>query len=292
MKSVFKLTLFIFIFFFTGCISWNEGWKTKYQPTGQGDVKALLATASSFAETADTADKVKNVIAAYEKVIAVDPENYDALSRLGEFNHLYAYIYATEKDVKKEYYIKALQYCERAMYTNPEFRELIDKGESRQESFSTLTAREMHAVFYWYVAAGQYWTECLNPLSKLLNFNFARKGTNVLKKMNAIDPDWSFGLVHMAWGARHAILPGFMSGDVKKAADEFSRAINLGPDVIAHYYVRAKYLYVKTGNKEGFKKDLEYVIAADISKDKFNYAWSAGYKMKAKELLGQIDELF
>lgn len=292
MKTVLKLILASVLLLTSGCIAWDEGWKTKVQATGQGDVKALLASALALESSADSAEKVLNLITAYEKALAADPANFEALRKLGEFNHLYAYIYATDKKVKEEYYLKSLRYCERAMYTNTKFRALADQGKTVWECVDTLTVNEMEAMFYWYVAAGQLWTECYGSLSHLLNFRFPARGFVVLKRMSDINPDWGDGRIHMAWGAAYAILPGFMGGDEVKSADEFAKGIKAGPDLLVHYFVRARYLDVKKGDKEAFKKDLEYVIAADAKKAGHDYPWNVAYQKKAKELLAQADELF
>ncbi len=292
MKSIIRFILPAVLFLAMGCISWDEGWKTKIQPAGQGDVKALMASAAAMETTADSAEKIKNLVAAYEKAAAVEPENYDALTKVGEFSHLYAFIYATDKKVKEEYYLKSIHYCERAMYTNPKFRELADQGKPVWECADVLTSKELTAMFYWYVAAGQYWTECFNSLSHLINFRFPARGNTVLKKMSSLGPDSMDGRIHMAWGAAYAILPGIFGGDDKKSADEFAMAIKAGPDTLVNFYCRAKYLHVKTGDREAFKKDLEFVLAADIKKTPSDYPWNIGYKMKAKELLGEIDKLF
>ncbi|HPJ36046.1 MAG TPA: TRAP transporter TatT component family protein [Spirochaetota bacterium] len=292
MKVLIRFILLAFIISVTGCISWDEGWKTKVQTTGTGDVKALLASAASLEATADTAAKVKDVIAAYEKVIAIDPGNYDALAKAGEFAMLNGYIYAKNKKEKEEYYLKAINYCERAMYTNPEFKKLADKGKSAWECTDALTQKEMSAMFYWYVSAGQYWTECFGSFSHLLNFSLPGKVNAILQKMSDINPDTMNGRVHMAWGSFYAIVPGFLGGDMKKSEEEFSKAVKAGPDIFVNYYTRARYLHVNKGDKDAFKKDLEFIISNDISRNKIDYAWNFGYKMKAKELLAKEGELF
>ena len=292
MKTVIKIILPLFLLFASGCMSWNEGWKTEVKATGTGDIKALLTSAASIESTADFVDKVKNVIAAYEKVITIDPGNFMALNKAAEFAYLYAYIYSDNKSEKEEYYTKTLQYCERAMYTNPEFKKLADQGKPAWECASSLTSKEIEAMFYWYVAAGQYWTQCLNSFSKLLNFYWPSRANLILKRMTAINADWGNGRVHMSWGAFYSIAPGFLGGDMKKAEEEFAKAVQYSPDYLNNYFVRAKYLYVKKGDREAFKKDLEHIISTDIKKINFEYAWGAAYQMKAKELLGETDRLF
>lgn len=292
MKNFIKFILVAVLFLTAGCISWDEGWKTKVQATGQGDVKALLAFAVSLEGSADSADKILDVIKAYEKVIAVEPANFEALLKLGEFTYLYGYIYARDKKVKEEYYLKSLNYCERAMYTNPEFKKRADQGKTVWESVDTLGSREMGAMFFWYVAAGQSWTECHGAISHLLNFYWPGRTIKVLERMKTVKADWEYGRVYMSWGAYHAILPGFLGGDLDKSAEDFANAIRVAPDALNNYYVRARYLHVKNYDRAAFIKDLEHIRSADIAKLNYPYPWAAAYKMKAKELLSEIDKLF
>lgn len=292
MKSIFKFILTALLFFTLGCISWDEGWKAKVQGTGQGDIKALLASVTPLEASADSGDKVKNIIAIYEKINSIEPGKYETLSKLGEYTFLYSYIYVTDKKVKEEYYIKSLQYCEQAMYTNPEFKKLADQGKPAWECADVLTTKEMESMFYWYVAAGQYWTECHNSVSRLLNFYWPSRTKRILDKMTALDPNWQWGRVHMSWGAFYAIIPGFLGGDLKKSAEEFDKAIKVEPDALNNYYVRARYLHVKNGDREAFKKDLDFILSKDLKKINFLYRWGAAYQLKSKELLGEIDKLF
>lgn len=292
MKSLLRLLVLAVLLACTGCISWDDGWKTKVQSAGTGDVKAMLASAATLEAAADTADKVKAVLAAYEKIVTIDPGSYDALAKAGEYAMLLGYIYTSDTGMKEDYYLKSISYCERAMYTNPEFKKLADTGKHSWECADTLTNREMSAMFYWYVAAGQYWTECFGTFTHLLNLNYPGKGKRILSKMTAIDPDYFNGRVHMAWGSAYAILPGFLGGDMKKSEEEFAKAIKTGPDTMVNYYTRARYLDVKKRDKAAFKKDLEYILSSDPSKNKTDLPWNVGYKMKAKELLSEENKLF
>ncbi len=292
MKQVLNVLILAVLFSFISCISWDEGWKTKVEKSGKGDVKTLLNSAASLELSANSADKIKNLITEYEKIAAIEPDNYTALSKLGEFTHLYAYIYASEKDDKEKYYLKSIKYCEQAMYTNPEFKKLADQGKPAWECTKVLTVNEMEAMFYWYVAIGQYWTECFNPFSRLINFYWPSRAKKVLERMSEIQPDWKYGRVHMAWGAFYAIVPGFMGGDINKSAEEFKKAIQVGPDGLVNYYVRARYLHTKNGDQDAFKKDLEYILSKDIKKVDYEYPWAFGYQQKAKELLAKTNELF
>ena len=51
--------------------------------------------------------------------------------------------YSDSVDLKKEYYTKARQMCERGMYTNSGFKKLVDEGATIWDASSALTIREM-----------------------------------------------------------------------------------------------------------------------------------------------------
>jgi len=291
MKLIIKFVLLAVLFTTAGCISWDEGWKTKAKSSGQGNVKELLASAYALENTADSGDKIRNIITAFEKVTAVEPANFDALSKLSEYLFMYSYIYTNDKKERGEYYLKAIKYAEQAMYTNPEFKVLADQGKPVWEAVKVLTVKEMAPMYWWYMSAGQYWTD-QNSLKRLLNFYWTPRAKTVLERMTAVKPDWNYGRIYMSWACFYAIVPGFMGGDVKKSAENFDKAIKLGPDVLSHFVNRALYLHVKNGDKEAFKKDLNFVISSDLRKINYPYPWGAGYQMKAKELLGRIDKLF
>lgn len=292
MKVLIKIIILAAVLAVSACGSEEGGWKSVGPATATGDVKALMASAEPLYTTADTGEKVKDVIAAYEKILAIEPTNFEVLGRLGEFTYLYAYIYAADKKDKAEYYKKSVRYCERAMYTNPKFKELVDKGTPVWEAVNVLSEREFFPIFYLYCANGNYWNECLGTFSKLLHFQGVKRNKKLLDRMTAINPDAMGGNVHMLWGAAASIVPGYMGGDIKKAAEYFDRAIKINPDFMCHYYVRARYLHTKEKNREAFRKDLNYILAREYKKNLFPYVWFAAYKYKAKQLLDMENKYF
>ena len=64
--------------------------------------------------------------------------------------------------------------CERGMYTNSEFKKLVDGGAPVWDASSVLTNREMEAMDYWYSSLGLYFSECMNPVERILSLRIAR----------------------------------------------------------------------------------------------------------------------
>lgn len=274
-----------------GCMSWDEGWKAGVQAPGKVDVKGMMAAAIALENSADSGENVKKVIAAYEKVAAVDPSNFEALSKIGEYSFLYGHAYAANREEGDQYYLKSITWCEKAMYTNPEFKKYVDQGKTLWEAADALTARELAPMYWWYDSVGLYWND-LNAFSRLLNFSWPKRSNIILKRMRTIQPDWHQGRIHMAWGIYYCVLPGLLGGDVNKAEENFTRAVQLGPDALVNFYNRAKYLQVKKGDREAFKKDLEYVLSKNPRNSNYSYHWTVAYQKMAKELLAETDRLF
>ena len=111
--------------------------------------------------------------------------------------------------------------------------------------------------------------------------------------MTALNPAGFGGNFYNLWGGFNSIVPGYLGGDIKKAAEFFNKAISTNPDFLNHYYARARYLDVKNRDREAFRKDLNHILAVDISKKtSFPYHWGTAYKFKAKQLLDMENNYF
>jgi len=292
-KTILKTAVILFVAVLSpGCMSWEEGWKSVEQPSSKGDVKALLAEAEKKKSEADTKEKVLEFLKVYESVIRIEPGNYEALYNLGDFYFLVGYGYAADMKEKDKYYIKAARYCERAMYTNPGFKKLADAGKPVWEACGALTKNEMGALYFWYMAVGNKWKECQGFFGRLATWYWPSRAMKVLKAMTKIAPDWNFGNVQFAWAAFYSVAPGFLGGDLQKADEYFKKAIKAGPDRLNYPFVRAMFYHAKKGDREGFKKDLNSIIARDLRKIDYPYPWAVYYRKAAKEMLEQMDKYF
>jgi hypothetical protein len=276
----------------SGCMSWEEGWTRVEQPSAKGDVKALLAEAEKKMRDADTREKILDFLKVYESVIKIDPANFEALTYLGEYYFLTAYAYTPDVKEKEALYIRAIQYSERALYSNPAFRRLVDAGKPVWEACSALSKRETTPLYYWYFTVGNLWNDCYGMPGKLVNWRWPGRVMKALQAMTAIDPDYNRGNVTYAWAAYYAVAPGFLGGDVKKSDEYFAKAIRTGPDCINFPFVRAVYLSTKKGDREAFKSDLNSILGKDLRKIDYPYPWGAYYQRAAKEKLAQIDKYF
>lgn len=296
MKTRTKYTPLLFaaiVFLITGCLAWEPGWKTAQAPSAKGDVAALLAKAARLVNEADSKENVQKAIDAFEEAVKIEPNNVTACRQLGLLYFLTAYAY-TEKPAEKEpLYLKALQFDERVMYANPEFKALADKGEPVWEACRVLTKNELYPMYRWYLAVGNCWNECYSPFGRLINFAWPGRDKKVLDRMTELDPNWYNGSVNFCWGAYYTVLPGCLGGDMKKAEEYWNKAIALGPHMTNFYVARATYFRVKGKDRKGFIDDLNRAASIDPRKaDSLEYPWAAWYRVKAAEMLKDADRYF
>ncbi len=272
---------------FAGCLSWEEGWKEVTGPVQKGDVGALIAKANLQIAGADNREKLEALIRTYEQVLEIDPNNYEALWSLGRYYILKGVTYVDTMKDKKDYFIKAARVCERGMYTNKEFKKLVDSGTPLWDASSVLTIREIEAMDYWYSALGWYYADCLNPVERIFNLHWVSRNKKILDRMMAIDPAWGGGHPYTAKASYYAVVPAFLGGDLKKSADYFEKADSAGAGWLYVKFSRAKFLHAKTGDREAFKKDLQWVIAQDPHKARSPYPWNVYFQKEARKMLAE-----
>jgi tetratricopeptide (TPR) repeat protein len=272
----------------SGCTSSEEpGWKSIKNLDRKGDVSGLIGQANRQIAEADTKEKVVDLIRTYEQVLEIEPANYEALWSLGRYYMLIGYGYSDSVELKKEYYIKAGQMCERGMYTNSGFKKLVDEGATIWDASSALTIREIESMYYWYAAHGNYFMECMNLAEKILSIRIAGGPKKMIDRMMAIDPAWGGGHPYTALAMYYAALPSFMGGDLKKASEYFNKADEAGAGWLYVRFYRAKILHAKTKDQKAFRKDLEWVLAQDPHKALSLYPWNVFFQREAKKMLDQ-----
>ena len=178
------------------------------------------------------------------------------------------------------------------MYTNGEFRKLVDEGSSLGEAAGALTRREADAMVFWVTGVSYYFEECLRGLGKLTGVRLIRKTETLLTRMAEIDPDYSNGVVHFSRGIYYLGLPEFAGGDREKSLELLGRAQAVGPDSLLIPWGRAKYFHLETRNRAGFESDLRWVLAQDPHRASGPYAWNVYFQRDAAALLAEIDRLF
>jgi len=297
MKSpcVRAMTLLLCVFpALAGCMSFRPEWNSTGSAAraASGAVDAELARAREASERAVDAGGLRAAMAAYEKVLALDAQDYEALVALADRSILMATAYTEDRDAKRELYDRAMRLGERAMYTNPEFRALAERGTRPWEACSVLTEREMSSMMVWMTALLYNFKECMSPPVRMLNIRWMTRLDPMLDRMEQLDEGWEDGAVPFTRAFYYFVVPPSLGGDRAKAAGSFARAVELGPDRMVVRWGRARFFDVLTKDREGFVDALQWVATRDPEACSDSPAWKAYVQRDAKALLQNADHLF
>jgi len=277
-----------------GCMSFKPEWNSTESAArpASGVVDADLAVAHEASQRAVDAGGLRAAMAAYEKVLAEDPRNYDALVTLADHSILMGTAYTEARDAKRKLYDRAMRLGERAMYTNPEFKSLADGGARPWEACGVLTEREMPAMMVWMNALLYNFKECMSSPVRVFNIRWMTHLDPMLDRMEQLDESWEEGAVPFTRAFYYFVVPRSLGGDREKAAGAFARAVELGPNRLVIRWGRARFFDVLTKNREGFVDDLQWVAARDPETCSDAPAWKAYVQRDAKQLLQKVDHLF
>jgi hypothetical protein len=175
----------------TGCVSWETTYPTA-TPTLTGDTgpEAALDEAERLANDAGNRALLEEAISAYEAIVEKRPANFRALSQLGQLTILLGAAYTEDAAEKGRLYKLAGDYNAAALYTNPEFRRLVDGGATLADATRVLGEREMNPMGFWCQSVFYFFKERLGTLGRIRNFAWIQEAQRVLTRMEEIDPDW------------------------------------------------------------------------------------------------------
>lgn len=178
------------------------------------------------------------------------------------------------------------------MYTNSDFKNLVEQGKTPWEAVSVLTDKELEAMFLWVTAILYQFKECMSLPTQILNIKMIQWIGPVLNHMKSIDRTWGGGAIQFSLSLHYGILPGYMGGSDELSSTYLQQAIEIGPDWLLGKWGRAKYFHVMQKNKTGFIEDLQWVIAQDPDLMKDEYAWKIYFQDDARRSLDEIDSYF
>ncbi len=291
-KKLHQAITIVTIIFISSCTSFKSGWKDNRTSVKSGDANLLLKKALELENKASTGIQVQELINALKLVVDADPQNHEALWRIGNYNILMGAAYCEKIKDKKYHYKEAIQYCEKAMYINRSFKGQVDNDVKIWDAVNQLDTNYTNAMGYWYTARFYYYKECLSKFGRLFNAKMVIKNNLVIARIDSLSPNWVGGGNYFSRAIYLIAVPEKFGGSKTKAAEEFEKAIKVGPDFLVNRWGRAKYLYRLVGNKEGYVNDLKWVIAQYPHNSGNTYPWNVYFQNQAKLMLSEVDVVF
>ena len=196
-----------------------------------------------------------------EKALSLEPENFEIALLLSRAYHFEAYYIETDQSQKDSLFMMGARLAIQIVEQSAAYQETITtvQGDSMVKVTAALAAVEkeyINALFWWAANMGRY----LSTKSVRMRLDYREMGEAVMHRVLALDPDYFYGGPYRFFGALYARLPGV---ELSRSEEYFQKAITAYPDYLGTYVLRAKFLHTKSGDREKFRADLEYVMNAD-----------------------------
>ena len=277
----------------SGCLSLEPTSTATREPSNKDGISSLLTKAEKQTQAANTQEKILSMIETYESILEIDPEHLQALSNLAQYYILLGTGYSDKVWQKKHRFRTAITYSERIMYLNGDFVARVNAGQTLWEASDVLTKSEADGMGWWTTAVFYYFKECIPDAFKMFDSRWIKRNKIFMDRIEAVDPNWKGGANYFNLGIYYLALPKSFGGDLKKSAEYLRKAESAGPDRLLIPWGRAKYYYYHQKNRQGFTKDLEWVLAQDPHRPTGDtYPWNVYFQAQARELLASVDDLF
>lgn len=286
------LPLFMASVFLTGCMSWQPEWPATRVDTPSPDIRSMLQTADQLAAVADNRVRLQAAMNAYGRVLDQDPSHTRALTDLANQTILMGTAHTDSRQEKSRHFRSAMRLCERAMYTNADFRILADQGRTPWEACAVLGEEDLPAMMFWSTAVLYYFKEVLTFPEQVFNLSWVTHTGPFLERMAALDPAWGGGAIQFTQSLYFGILPGAFGGDAARSQSCLEEAVAFGPPWMLARWGRAKYFHVRDLDREGFEADLRWVLAQDVSAPAEAFCWRAYFHQDARDALADPDRYF
>ena len=235
--------------------------------------------------------EIRAAVKDWEIAVAADPNDLESLIMLTRAHYFLADGYTRDDD--KAYLAlmdKAVDWGERAMGTaSPEFAAKMADGAKYPEAVTVVGADGVPAM-YWYASALGKWAK-KKGFAVLVGQKDNVKAT--MDRCLSLAPEYFYAGPWRYFGAFYSIAPGFAGGDVKKAAEHFSKSLELEPN-----YVGTKVLWAqelageKLQDEATFDRLLAEVLATPDDIIPELTPETIVEKQKARELLATRDDIF
>jgi tetratricopeptide (TPR) repeat protein len=282
--------------FWSGCTSWQADWPAPgpapEPAVPASDVGVLLEKADRLAAAADSRERLEAAMAAYTRVLEQQPNHVRALTELANQTILLGTAYTEGRKAKKDRFLTAMRLCERAMYTDPDFRVLADQGAPPWDAAGVLDEEHLPSMMFWSTAVLYYFKEVLTFPEQVVNLEWVEHTGPFLARMEALDPAWGGGAIQFTQSLYYGILPGVLGGDDERSAACLKQAVAFGAPWMLSRWGRAKYFRVRDQDRRGFEEDLRWVLRQAVAAPGEAYCWRAYFHQDAQDALNNIDDFF
>jgi tetratricopeptide (TPR) repeat protein len=248
--------------------------------------------AVALENTVATKNEILEMINLFKEGIEENKHDLLATWKVGQYSILIGAAHSNNKPEKEKYYNQSMDYCERAMRMDQNFNDALNSGKTIWDAVKLLGFDYVNAMGFWYTARVYHFKECLSVMGRIFNGKSMSYNELIMNRIDELNPNWEGGGNNLSKAIFYIATPEKFGGSKQKAAEEFEKAIELGPNYLTHKWGRAKYLSVITGEKDLFVEDLKWIIEQDPKKCGNPYPWNLYFQRTAREMLAETEKIF
>lgn len=280
------------VFGLGGCAtSRTAGWEQKAAvgSMSKEDLKKKKTEALALWKKRLDQAELEKSLKVFEEIANQNPGDIESMTYLCRGYYFLADGHLTDNDKKKATWEIGTAWGERALATNAAFRKKVkDEGKKIEEALDTLTVAEAPAIYWTAVNLGK-WARLSGLPTMLGNKNRIRL---MIERVEKLQPDYFYGAVPRYWGAYYAVAPSFAGGSLPKSEENFEKSLKMANNYFGTHVLIADTLAPKKGDKDLFKKHLEFVINGKPESLPDIVPEQVVEQRKAKKMLEKMAEYF
>ncbi len=219
-----------------------------------------------------------------------DPDDLDRAILLSRAYHFQGHYIEHDPVIQDSLFSEGARLAMDIIKRSPTYQQTYNttSGDSISKILEAIAAVEKEyigALYWWAANSGR------RMLTKSVRERIAAREVMeaIMHRVLALNPDYFYGGPSRFFGAMYARLPGV---ELTQSAAYFQQALTAYPHYLSSYVLRASLLHTKSGDRELFRKDLEFVLAADPTLIPEVMPENLFEQKIAKKFLDQEDMLF
>lgn len=205
--------------------------------------------------------------------------------------YAFAFVEETDRDRAARLNFKAREYAIRALSHNEAFMNSLDgRLNDFEASLAGFSKEDVPAMFF----AANSWLKWISfNLDNPEVFMDIPKVEAMMFRIEALDDTFMYGSIHAMLGAYYSARSKTLGGDPVKAKAHFDKAFAISKgNYLIFYYLYARFYAVQLQDQQLFEETLQKVIDAPENLLPEKNLANEIARLRAKKLIGQVDEYF
>ncbi|MGY8781501.1 MAG: TRAP transporter TatT component family protein [Fidelibacterota bacterium] len=254
------------------------------------NIQFLVAKGQSHWEKRINPNDAKMARLFLSKAYNIDPNNGDVSALYSRACHFTGHYIENDQSKSDSLFLEGMDSAWDFILATNAYQEgyALSEGDSTTRMISGIenTPIEMIPHLYWWVANYSRYLLTKPVMERLAQRDVIE---TALHRILAVNPNFFYHGAHRIFGGIYARLPGVT---LSHSENNFEKSIAGSPNYLGTYVVRARYLHTKSGDREQFVKDLQFVLNTDPTITPEVSPENLIEQSKAKELLKKESSLF